>query len=161
MSSVYSSCSQMNRRDCQLSKNCKYNKGKNGFPSSCITRGGRNNVVKPARGKRTVTAYDEEEESSTTKSMTETMDNDDDIFLGWSDDDAPTEEFTQEERPLKFWSRPMLSGSVCIHSNTYPETYINVVGHILLFDTKEECCNVYDCRSQEEEDVGMAYEDKP
>jgi len=174
------SCSQMNKRDCKLSKNCKYNKGKNGFPSSCINRGARNNGASPARGKRTaVTGYVDQEESST-ESITDRLSTSydiigtemDDVF-GWSedDDDTPAEDFetqeVEEERPLKFWSRPMLSGSVCIHSNTYPETYINAVGHLLLFDTKEECCNVYDCRSQEEEeDVGMANsisadEDKP
>jgi len=174
------SCSQMSRRDCKLSKNCKYNKGKNGGSSSCINRRGRNNVVKPARGKRTaVTGYVDQEESMTDRLSTsyDIIGTEMDDVFGWSEDDDDThaEDFetqeVEEERPPKFWSRPMLSGSICIYSNTYPETYINVVGHLLLFDTKEECCNVYDCRSQEEEeeeeeDVGMANsisidEDKP
>ena len=173
MSSVYSSCSQMSRRDCKLSKNCKFNKGKNGGSSSCINRRGRNNAVKPARGKRTaVTGYVDQEESMTDRLSTsyDIIGTEMDDVFGWSedDDDTPAEDFetqeVEEERPSKFWSRPMLSGSVCIYSNTYPETYI---GHLLLFDTKEECCNVYDCRSQEgEENVGMANsisadEDKP
>ena len=169
------SCSQMSRRDCKLSKNCKFNKGKNGGSSSCINRRGRNNAVKPARGKRTaVTEYVDQEESMTDRLSTsyDIIGTEMDDVFGWSedDDDTPAEDFetqeVEEERSSKFWSRPMLSGSVCIYSNTYPETYINAVGHLLLFDTKEECCNVYDCRYQEEEDVGMANsisidEDKP
>ena len=124
-------CQKLNKRECKQSKYCKYNQNKNGR-SKCINRGGRNNGNK--RNNRIAdTEVDEVEESSIITTTTD-----------------------REERPIKFWPRPkyiehVRSGAECVYSNAYPETYIRI--HWLLFDTKEECCNVYDCRHQEEDYV--------
>ena len=124
-------CQKLKRRECKQSKYCKYNQNKNGR-SKCINRGGRNNGNK--RNNRIADIGDDEEEESSLTTATTT---------------------DREERPIKFWPRPyyiehVRSGAECMYSNTYPETYIHI--HWLLFDTKEECCNVYDCRHQEEEE---------
>jgi len=124
-------CQKLNKRECKQSKYCKYNQNKNGR-SKCINRGGRNNGNK--RNNRIADIGDDEEENSSLTTATTT---------------------DREERPLKFWPRPyyiehVRSGAECVYSNAYPETYIRI--HWLLFDTKEECCNVYDCRYQEEEE---------
>jgi len=126
-------CQKLNKRECKQSKYCKYNQNKNGR-SKCINRGGRNNGSK--RNNRIADTGDDEDEES---SLTTTID--------------------REERPLKFWPRPyyiehVRSGAECVYSNAYPETYIRI--HWLLFDTKEECCNVYDCRHQEEEEEDVS-----
>ena len=123
-------CAKLNKRECKQSKYCKFNQNKNGR-SKCINRGGRNNGDKRSNRIADI-GVDEEESSLTTTTTTD-----------------------REERPLKFWPRPyyiehVRSGAECIYSNEYPDTYIYI--HWLLFDTKEECCNVYDCRYQEEEE---------
>ena len=119
-------CQKLNKRECKQSKYCKYNQNKNGR-SKCINRGGRNNGSK--RNNRIA-----------------------DIGVVDEDEDPPI--MTDEERPSKFWPRPyyiehVRSGAECVYSNAYPETYTHI--HWLLFDTQEECCNVYDCRHQQEE----------